>query len=130
VRDSRVSLYVLTRTDAQPCCGGPGKGTQCERIVRDFGFKHISAGDCLRDEQATGSADAELINTCIKEGRIVPVEITVKLLIKAMRDSDRVLVDGECFALSLCRRFALCVTTSCCHSPSRSLARSLYSPTL
>jgi UMP-CMP kinase len=33
--------------------GGPGagKGTQCERIVKKFGFKHLSAGDLLREER-------------------------------------------------------------------------------
>ena len=32
--------------------GGPGsgKGTQCARIVENFGFIHLSAGDLLRKE--------------------------------------------------------------------------------
>lgn len=32
--------------------GGPGcgKGTQCERLVRDYHFNHISVGDVVRDE--------------------------------------------------------------------------------
>ena len=34
--------------------GGPasGKGTQCERIVQEFGFTHISTGDLMREEMA------------------------------------------------------------------------------
>jgi len=68
--------------------GGPGagKGTQCTNIVENFrSWAHISAGDCLRAErQDPSSADGELINTFIKEGKIVPVRITVKLLQKAM----------------------------------------------
>eukprot|EP01026_Neomeris_dumetosa_P066337 TRINITY_DN6411_c0_g1_i2.p4 TRINITY_DN6411_c0_g1~~TRINITY_DN6411_c0_g1_i2.p4 ORF type:complete len:139 (-),score=13.58 TRINITY_DN6411_c0_g1_i2:51-467(-) len=37
--------------------GGPGagKGTQCERIVSTYGWKHLSAGDLLRAEVASGS---------------------------------------------------------------------------
>ena len=37
--------------------GGPGsgKGTQCEKIVETFGFKHLSAGDLLRREIASKS---------------------------------------------------------------------------
>ena len=34
-----------------PCVlGGPGvgKGTVCERLVKDFGYVHLSAGDVLR----------------------------------------------------------------------------------
>ena len=30
---------------------GCGKGTQCELITKNFGFKHLSAGDCLRAER-------------------------------------------------------------------------------
>ncbi|KAL0578436.1 bifunctional uridylate/adenylate kinase [Marasmius crinis-equi] len=68
--------------------GGPGagKGTQCARLVEDFGFCHLSAGDLLRAEQnREGSQYGELIRTCIKEGTIVPMEVTVKLLENAMR---------------------------------------------
>ncbi|WVR08987.1 hypothetical protein IAU60_006047 [Kwoniella sp. DSM 27419] len=67
--------------------GGPGagKGTQCERLVADYGFKHLSAGDLLREERnRPGSTFGELITTCIKEGTIVPMEVTIKLLENAM----------------------------------------------
>jgi UMP-CMP kinase len=32
--------------------GGPasGKGTQCDKIVEEFGFTHISVGDLMREE--------------------------------------------------------------------------------
>ncbi|KJA27279.1 hypothetical protein HYPSUDRAFT_130998 [Hypholoma sublateritium FD-334 SS-4] len=68
--------------------GGPGagKGTQCARLVAEFDFCHLSAGDLLRAEQTReGSADGELIRTCIREGTIVPMEVTIKLLDTAMR---------------------------------------------
>jgi len=78
--------------------GGPGagKGTQCANIVKHFGFVHLSAGDLLRAEQASGSRHGELINTMIKEGKIVPSEITVGLLDKAMQLSgkNKFLIDG------------------------------------
>jgi len=67
--------------------GGPGvgKGTQCERLVRDYGFVHLSAGDLLRAEQnKPGSKNGELISNCIKNGEIVPMEVTVKLLEEAI----------------------------------------------
>jgi len=77
--DSKVTvIFVL---------GGPGagKGTQCARLVQDFGFCHLSAGDLLRAEQhREGSEYGQLIQTCIKEGTIVPMEVTVKLLKNAM----------------------------------------------
>ncbi|RIB01783.1 adenylate kinase-domain-containing protein [Gigaspora rosea] len=79
--------------------GGPGsgKGTQCNKIVEDFGFVHLSAGDLLREEQRNpNSKDGDLINSYIKDGQIVPMEITVKLLSKKMRESKSnvFLIDG------------------------------------
>jgi len=81
--------------------GGPGagKGTQCSRITSAFGFQHLSAGDLLREERKRpGSEYGELIENHIKEGKLVPVEITVKLIKKAMEEQGweggRFLVDG------------------------------------
>ncbi|POY71018.1 putative UMP/CMP kinase [Rhodotorula taiwanensis] len=68
--------------------GGPGagKGTQCARLVEKHGFVHLSAGDLLRAEQdREGSEFGEMIKTYIKEGQIVPMEVTIKLLENAMR---------------------------------------------
>lgn len=67
--------------------GGPGsgKGTQSANLVRDYGFNHLSAGDLLRGEQdREGSQYGELIRSNIREGIIVPMEITVALLSNAM----------------------------------------------
>lgn len=67
--------------------GGPGagKGTQCANLVRDYGFAHLSAGDLLRAEQdRPGSEFGDMIRTYIKEGQIVPMEVTIKLLENAM----------------------------------------------
>ena len=83
--------------------GGPGvgKGTQCALLVKDYGFKHLSAGDLLRAEQnRPGSELAELIKKHIKEGVIVPMEITIQLLENAMKDvidkegKHKFLIDG------------------------------------
>lgn len=78
--------------------GGPGagKGTQCQLIVENFGFVHLSAGDLLREERASGSELADMINSYIKEGTIVPAHVTVGLLRTAMEKSGgrRFLVDG------------------------------------
>ncbi|RYP54322.1 hypothetical protein DL768_000896 [Monosporascus sp. mg162] len=67
--------------------GGPGagKGTQCSRLVREYGFTHLSAGDLLRAEQdRPGSQFGDLIRDYIKNGQIVPMEVTVQLLENAM----------------------------------------------
>lgn len=82
--------------------GGPGagKGTQSEKMVRDYGFVHLSAGDLLRAEQdRKGSKYGDMIRTHIREGKIVPMEVTVALLENAMREEikngkSKFLIDG------------------------------------
>jgi len=77
--DDVTVLFVL---------GGPGagKGTQCERLVAAYGFTHLSAGDLLRAEQdRPGSEYGDLIKDYIKNGLIVPMEVTIVLLENAMR---------------------------------------------
>ncbi|KAM3463119.1 hypothetical protein NHJ6243_003561 [Beauveria neobassiana] len=72
--------------------GGPGagKGTQCAKLVEQHGFTHLSAGDLLRAEQdRPGSQFGDLIRDYIKNGLIVPMEVTVKLLENAMADALR-----------------------------------------
>lgn len=84
--------------------GGPGagKGTQCARLVAEYGFTHLSAGDLLRAEQdREGSQFGDLIKDCIKNGAIVPMEVTVQLLENAMTEklaedakARKFLIDG------------------------------------
>ena len=54
--------------------GGPGsgKGTQCGRIVHDFGFTHLSAGDLLREEVAKGTPRGRQLQEIMREGKLVP----------------------------------------------------------
>ncbi|THY21791.1 UMP-CMP kinase-like protein [Aureobasidium pullulans] len=83
--------------------GGPGagKGTQCSNIVRDYKFKHLSAGDLLREEQdRQGSDFGDLIKEYIRDGKIVPMEVTIQLLENAMQATiknegiNKFLIDG------------------------------------
>jgi len=82
--------------------GGPGsgKGTQCANIVKNYGFVHLSAGDLLRGEVNSGSEKGQMINEMIKQGKIVPAEVTVGLLKAAIfrhfneSKKTRFLVDG------------------------------------
>ncbi|XP_061370521.1 UMP-CMP kinase 3-like [Gastrolobium bilobum] len=78
--------------------GGPGsgKGTQCANIVQHFGYTHLSAGDLLRAEVKSSSENSTMIQNMIKEGKIVPSEVTIKLLQRAMQENgdDKFLIDG------------------------------------
>eukprot|EP00200_Dunaliella_tertiolecta_P017710 CAMPEP_0202422792 /NCGR_PEP_ID=MMETSP1128-20130828/51042_1 /ASSEMBLY_ACC=CAM_ASM_000463 /TAXON_ID=3047 /ORGANISM="Dunaliella tertiolecta, Strain CCMP1320" /LENGTH=515 /DNA_ID=CAMNT_0049030867 /DNA_START=35 /DNA_END=1582 /DNA_ORIENTATION=- len=92
--------------------GGPGsgKGTQCEKIKERYaGVVHLSAGDLLRAEAKSGSETGELIESIIKEGKLVPVEVTIGLLKAAMEKyregMKMVLIDGFPRALDQADRF-------------------------
>jgi len=77
--------------------GGPGsgKGTQCARLVERFGMVHLSAGDLLREEVASGSALGREISAIIDQGQIVKSETTVALLRSAMAGrAGPFLIDG------------------------------------
>jgi UMP-CMP kinase len=78
--------------------GGPGagKGTMCELASLQLGWTHYSAGDLLRAERQSGSANAALIESIIQGGGLVPSTITVGLIKKAMVESGKTnfLIDG------------------------------------
>ncbi|KAL9100918.1 MAG: hypothetical protein Q9163_003778 [Psora crenata] len=88
--------------------GGPGagKGTQCQMLSQEFRLQHLSVGDVLRAERDTpGSEYGELIAHNMQEGKIGPMEVTVKLLHNAMKDAmlrdsiEVFLIDGRLHAL-------------------------------
>lgn len=78
---------------------GSGKNTQCDLIVNNFNLKHFSCGDLLRAEARNPDSKlGDLINQIIKEGKIVPGEITCSLAKKAMDSvggtSNTYIIDG------------------------------------
>jgi len=80
--------------------GGPGcgKGTQCERIVAQYGYTHLSSGDLLRDEVGSGSQRGKELNAIMERGELVPLEVVLELLGEAMlakvSSSKGFLIDG------------------------------------
>jgi len=66
--------------------GGPGsgKGTQCELMVEHFKFEHLSTGDLLRAEVKEGTELGQEIDGYISKGNMVPGDVAVKLIRKAM----------------------------------------------
>ncbi len=71
--------------------GGPGsgKGTMCTLAANQLGWTHLSTGDLLRAERAAGGETAAEIERYITAGELVPNEITVTLLKKAMDQAMR-----------------------------------------
>jgi len=80
--------------------GGPGcgKGTQCDKIVAKYGFTHLSTGDLLRDEVASGSERGKQLTQIMEKGELVSLETVLGLLrdamIKKASVSKGFLIDG------------------------------------
>jgi len=80
--------------------GGPGsgKGTQCEKLVQRYGFVHLSSGDLLREEVASGSAKGQELNAMMQKGILVPRDVVLDLIKQAMLrklpDAKGYLIDG------------------------------------
>lgn len=70
--------------------GGPGcgKGTQCDRMIEKYGFLHLSSGDLLRAEVASGSERGASLQDLMSKGLFVPTDIVLEL-IKEQMDKAR-----------------------------------------
>lgn len=95
----RFSSSSSVRPSVSFILGGPasGKGTQCEKLALEFGMKHVSAGQLLRDEvNNPNSKNGGQISQILKDGQIVPAEITVSLLENCIKLNplQRILIDG------------------------------------
>ena len=53
-------------------------------MIEKYHFNHLSTGDLLREERKSGSSEAEMIEGYLKEGKLVPSELLVRLIQKAM----------------------------------------------
>ncbi|KAG7830495.1 hypothetical protein KL919_002764 [Ogataea angusta] len=101
--DPTGPLFRESDIDVIFVLGGPGsgKGTQCAKLVKNYDFVHLSAGDLLRAEQTNPNSEyGSLIAHYIKEGLIVPQEITINLLKNAIVEQysknkkTKFLIDG------------------------------------
>ena len=81
-------------------CGAPGcgKGTQSEFIVEKYGLTHLSTGDLMRHEVASGSELGQLIESYTSQGQLVPDDVTIQLLEKHIEslpaDTKGLMFDG------------------------------------
>jgi len=78
--------------------GGPGcgKGTQCKRIVQNFGYASFSTGDLLRQYVKDKKNGYEDIENQMKEGKLISSSTLMKVLKEYIMDSrnKKILVDG------------------------------------
>jgi adenylate kinase len=76
---------------------GSGKGTQAARIEKEFDLKHLSTGDILRSEVASGSPTGKEAGRIMAAGDLVPDELIVDIVRKRLPEAEAgagVLLDG------------------------------------
>jgi len=75
---------------------GAGKGTQCKRIVGQYGLLHLSSGDILREQRAAGTELGKKAQSYMDSGGLVPDEIIVEMMIDAIKKASEAgfILDG------------------------------------
>uniref|UniRef100_A0A8B9V8I7 Adenylate kinase isoenzyme 5 n=1 Tax=Anas zonorhyncha TaxID=75864 RepID=A0A8B9V8I7_9AVES len=104
--NSRIFIFILDfsedlrKSNIIFVVGGPGsgKGSQCEQLVKKYGFTHLSTGDLLQNELSSLSERSKLIKDIMECGEPVPGGIVLELLKEAMvanlGDTKGFLIDG------------------------------------
>lgn len=59
---------------------GAGKGTQSEKLVKDYQLVHLSTGDIFRYNIKNNTELGQLAKSFIDKGNLVPDEVTINML--------------------------------------------------
>lgn len=76
---------------------GSGKGTQSEKLIARYGFKHLSTGDLLRAEIANQTPLGLKAKSLMDQGQLVPDEVVIGMIDAALQANPTVpgfLFDG------------------------------------
>jgi adenylate kinase len=76
---------------------GSGKGTQAARVAARLGIPHVATGDILRQEVARGSALGREAEPVMRNGRLVPDDLVVRIIESRLSQDDAsrgALLDG------------------------------------
>lgn len=74
---------------------GAGKGTQAAKLEEALHGKHISTGDVLRSEIASGSELGKKLSAIIDKGDLIPDEMMVSILKNIVAGTDKsIIFDG------------------------------------
>lgn len=75
---------------------GSGKGEQAKLLEKEFGYKHVSTGDLLREEVKAGTPEGKEAEGYMKRGEFVPFELNNKILKKGLEKNKNktILLDG------------------------------------
>ena len=67
---------------------GAGKGTQAEKLIREYGIPQISTGDMFRAAVKSGTALGKEANRYMDKGALVPDSVTVGIVKERLAQDD------------------------------------------
>ena len=67
---------------------GAGKGTQAEKLIREYGIPQISTGDMFRAAVKSGTALGKEAKSYIDKGALVPDSVTVGIVKERLAQDD------------------------------------------
>ncbi len=76
---------------------GSGKGTQSQKLIEEYGLKHLSTGDLLRSEIAQQTPLGIEAKNFMDKGQLVPDEVVIGMISTALENNPEVqgfLFDG------------------------------------
>ncbi len=76
---------------------GSGKGTQSVRLAEKFNLTHLSTGDMLRAEIASGTELGMKVSSIMSKGELVPDEVVVEMIankVDSAKNTAGFLFDG------------------------------------
>jgi len=75
---------------------GGGKGTISKKLIKDFGFHHISTGDILRGQVRAGSALGQKAKGYMDAGKLVPDDVIIDMVLNELKavKAEHWLLDG------------------------------------
>jgi adenylate kinase len=75
---------------------GAGKGTQSERLIKEYGFVQLSTGDILREAVRQGTELGKKAKEYMEAGKLVPDDIIIGIIkekLATLKDKD-IIFDG------------------------------------
>ena len=63
---------------------GAGKGTQAEKLIRDYGIPQIATGDMFRAAAKSGTAHRKEKKSDMDEGALVPDRVTFGIVMERL----------------------------------------------
>ena len=73
---------------------GRGKGTIGKKLCDEYSLEHVATGDIFRDEIKRGTECGIKANEFISQGKLVPDEITIEMVLNKLKKSKNVCLDG------------------------------------